>query len=187
MEHSFPTRADADQFVTERYPNVESMDALAETLGNPVLLDRAQEVVVRIHDWSDDEEEPVVNIDINSTRDFIRDQDLVDQVGMLLDDGEPDRVGTVLAELSEIVATGMPSTWKDDSAKGLIATTERLKAELESALAIVNALRDRAARALWTEKAAAGVTLADVAESLYTKPSTLASMITADRCRMLDL
>ncbi|RRS00424.1 hypothetical protein [Glycomyces terrestris] len=187
MEYSFDTRAEADQYVAEHHPGAETMEVLTDALSHLVLLDRDQEIVARVYDWSDDKEAPVVNIVTTPAGEFIRDYDLVDQLSVLLEEAEPDRIRAVLTELTVIVRAGLPPVWKTDSVKGLLATIETLKAELESALALASALGDHVARALWTEQAAAGATLAEVAGRLYLDPEKLASMIMSDRRRTLDL
>ncbi|SDD87526.1 hypothetical protein [Glycomyces harbinensis] len=189
MEHTFPTRADADQFMAEHHPGAETMAAVTTLLGNPVLLDREQQVVIRIHDWSDDEEEPVVNIDHTSARNFIRDQDLADQAAILLEqhDTEPEHLKAVFADLIAIGGAGAPPAWAHDPRLGMLMRSEAIRGELESALATVNAVADHVARDVWSDRSATGATLAEVAKELHVEPGMLASMITADRRRTLDL
>lgn len=165
------------------------MAALTKLLGNPVLLDRDQEVVVRVYDWSDDSEEPVVNIDFTPARDIVRGQDLVDQVGILLEHhgAEPEHVKAVLDDLAEIGSAGVLPVWKSDPRSGLVFASETIRSELESALATVNAVRDHAARAVWVERSATGATLTEVAAELHLDPAEFAAMIAADRNRTLDL
>jgi hypothetical protein len=189
MEHSFATRAEADEFIAVHHPGAEHLPALTKLLGNPVLLDRDQGIVVRVHDWSDDKEEPVVNVDLTEARGFMRDSDLVDQAGILLEpgDGDPAQVRAVLEELTEVGIVGKPPVWREDPVLGTFLTSDSLRMELESALATVNAVRDHIARTVWMQRSEAGATLTEVAQYLHLEPGTLAAMITADRQRLLDL
>lgn len=165
------------------------MVAVTKLLGNLVLLDREHQVVVRIHDWSDDEEEPVVNVDRTSARNFIRDQDLADQVAVLLEqhDTAPEDLKAVFADLIVIGGAGVPPAWSHDQRLGFLMRSESLRGELESALATLNAVSDHAARAVWVERSATGATLGEVAEELHIDAEVLAAMIAADRLRTLDL
>ncbi|MEU5870725.1 hypothetical protein AB0A73_04100 [Glycomyces sp. NPDC047369] len=187
-QHSFTDRAGADAFVAERFPGAVPMPALTALLRGPILVDADQEVLVRLYDWSDDSEDPVVNVNVLPAREWIRDADLIAQVDMLLDDdsADPARVGRVLEEMTAIGRAAVPPVWKDYPVLGLHLGSDTLRAELESALTVLDAVRDRNAATLLDAHRAAGTGLVEAAAELHLKPRELAAMASEDYLRTLD-
>ncbi|MEU5874103.1 hypothetical protein AB0A73_21425 [Glycomyces sp. NPDC047369] len=187
-QHSFTDRAGADAFVAASFPGAVPMPALTALLSSPVLLDADQEVLVRLHDWSDDHEDPVVNVNALPAREWIRDADLTAQVARLLDDdsADPAQARRVLEEMTAIARAAMPPVWKDYPVLGLHLGGDTLRAELESALTVLDAVRDHNAATLLDAHRAAGTGLVEAAAELHLKPRELAAMASEDYLRTLD-
>jgi len=190
MEHSFITRAEADRFLVENHPEAQPVPAVSSVLNSTVFLDREQEVVIRVNDYSDDPEEPVVNVHVLAPRVFITDQDVADQVESTLIHGDEEdrrRLRPALAELAEIFKAGLPNVWRDRSVNGVLVNLESLRSDLEATLTTITAVRDAEARRIWTEQSATGAELAGVAKDLYLSATDLTEAILADRARFRDL
>lgn len=190
MEHRFTNRPDADAFVAEHHVGAEPMPAVTALLGDTYLLDRASKKTVRIVDFSDDADEPVVFVNVERARDFAADTDLCDQVTAALKD-HAERAGAraVLDELGTVYAAGFPAgaAWGDTPDQGVVLNLQSVHAQLEQALATVAAVRDAAARSAWEAARHDGATLESAAKGLHLERDELADMIAADRRRFLDL
>jgi hypothetical protein len=190
VDHSFATRAEADDFIAATYTDAVEVPVLSVFFNHPILLDRTQQVVLRIHDWSADLEDPVVNVDVLKPRAFLTDEAVAERVtGVLAHDGEPERaeLREALAGLQTVFRAGLPPAWTNNADRGLIVMLDSVRSDLAAALATVEAVHDAALRDGWQARSAAGDTLAAAAKALDVSEEAIARAVIADRTRFRDL
>lgn len=189
-DHSFATRSEADDFIAVTYTDAVNVPVLSSFFNHPILLDREHRVVLRIHDWSADLEDPVVNVDVLEPRAFLTDEAVAERVtSVLAHDGEPERteLREALAALQTVFRAGLPPAWTGDADRGLLVMLDSVRSDLAAALATVEAVQDAAIRDGWQARSARGDTLAAAAKTLDMPEEFVVRAVMADRARFRDL
>lgn len=186
MRLELATLAEAQTLLQTEHPNAVLLIAVTELLGScTVHLDRDAGTVLLVHDWSDDDEAPVVSVREIDAREILVRGDFAEWIESGFDDheDEPHLIRAVLEELAAAVAAGSKSRVLPQP----IATLQQQQALLESQLSLVKAVRARQTRQAWEERQAESDDPAAIAEDMFcVSTEELAELIAADRRLLRD-